>query len=132
MKETILSIKLKEYRINNNLTQSDLSEKLGVSDKTISKWELCRTYPSKKNMLKLSEILDISLETLLLEEKSDDTKAIDWKKLLNKLIRYIFSMVIIVYTIFNRDKFLIIIAIITSLLLIIAEYLEFKNKQKES
>jgi len=73
MKETILAIKLKEYRIDNNLTQSDLAEKLDVSDKTISKWELGETYPSKKNMLKLSDVLGISLETLLLEEQADDT-----------------------------------------------------------
>ncbi|MCI0131460.1 MULTISPECIES: helix-turn-helix transcriptional regulator [Vagococcus] len=73
MKETILAIKLKEYRTNNNLTQSDLAEKLDVSDKTISKWELGETYPSKRNMLKLSDVLGISLETLLLEEQADDT-----------------------------------------------------------
>jgi len=73
MKETILAIKLKEYRTDNNLTQSYLAEKLDVSDKTISKWELGETYPSKKNMLKLSDVLGISLETLLLEEQADDT-----------------------------------------------------------
>lgn len=73
MKETILAIKLKEYRTDNNLTQSDLAEKLDVSDKTISKWELGETYPSKRNMLKLSDILGLSLETLLLEDQSDDT-----------------------------------------------------------
>lgn len=73
MKETILAIKLKEYRTDNNLTQSDLAEKLDVSDKTISKWELGETYPSKRNMLKLSDILGLSLETLLLEDQADDT-----------------------------------------------------------
>ena len=73
MKETILAIKLKEYRTDDNLTQSDLAEKLDVSDKKISKWELGETYPSKKNMLKLSDVLGMSLETLLLEEQADDT-----------------------------------------------------------
>ncbi|MFS1351524.1 helix-turn-helix transcriptional regulator [Enterococcus faecium] len=77
MKETILAIKLKEYRTNNNLTQSDLAEKLDVSDKTISKWELGETYPSKRNMLKLSETLGVSLETLLLEEQADGTSELE-------------------------------------------------------
>lgn len=129
MNETILAIKLKEYRHHNNLTQSDLAEKLDVSDKTISKWELCKTYPSKKNMLKLSETLDISLETLLLEEKSDKTKEIDWDKLLHTSIRYIFLVVIIGYTLFNGNKLTIFIAIITSILFIIGEYFAFKKKQ---
>lgn len=128
MKETILAIKLKEYRHNNNLTQSDLAEKLDVSDKTISKWELCKTYPSKKNMLKLSKTLDISLETLLLEEKADKIKEIDWDNLLHKLIRYIFLVVIIGYTLFNGNNLTIFIAIITSILFIIGEYLVLKNK----
>lgn len=51
-----------------------MAEKLEVSDKTISKWELGETYPSKKNMLKLAESLGISLETLLFEEQADETK----------------------------------------------------------
>ena len=72
MKETILAMKLKEYREKNKLTQSMLAELLEVSDKTISKWELGATYPSKKNMIKIAEELDISLETLLLEETKKD------------------------------------------------------------
>lgn len=48
MSESILSIKLKEYRIANSLTQQELAEILDVSDKSISKWELGDTYPSKK------------------------------------------------------------------------------------
>ena len=74
MKETILAMKLKEYREKNKLTQSMLAELLEVSDKTISKWELGATYPSKKNMIKIAEELDISLETLLLEETKKDNE----------------------------------------------------------
>lgn len=48
LKETILAVKLKEYREKNKLTQSILAELLEVSDKSISKWELGATYPSKK------------------------------------------------------------------------------------
>lgn len=59
MSESILSIKLKEYRIANSLTQQELAEILDVSDKSISKWELGDTYPSKKNVIKISELLGI-------------------------------------------------------------------------
>ncbi|MDB1718038.1 helix-turn-helix transcriptional regulator [Enterococcus casseliflavus] len=48
MKETILAVKLKEYREKNKLTQSTLVELLEVSDKSISKWELGATYLAKK------------------------------------------------------------------------------------
>ena len=34
-----LGAKIKEYRKKENITQEQLAEKLGVSNKTISKWE---------------------------------------------------------------------------------------------
>lgn len=74
MSKSILSFKLKEYREHNNLTQEDVAELLGVSDKSISKWELGNGYPSKKNMIKLSELLNVSLEVLVIEEQTADDK----------------------------------------------------------
>ncbi|MGV3028035.1 helix-turn-helix domain-containing protein [Streptococcus hyovaginalis] len=68
-KETILAITLKKYRQDNGLTQAELAEQLDVSDKTISKWENGETYPSKRNMMRLANKLDISIETLLIEDK---------------------------------------------------------------
>ena len=47
LKETILAVKLKEYREKNKLTQSILAELLEVSDKSISKWQLGATPPTK-------------------------------------------------------------------------------------
>lgn len=36
---------IKELREKNNVTQLQLADKLGVSDKTISKWETGKGYP---------------------------------------------------------------------------------------
>ncbi|MDY4760729.1 helix-turn-helix transcriptional regulator [Streptococcus thoraltensis] len=77
-KETILAIKLKEYRQEYALTQADLAEKIKVSDKTISKWENGDTYPSKRNMLELSKILELPLEVLVVE---DSYQQVNLKKL---------------------------------------------------
>lgn len=74
MEESILSLKLKAYRVEHSLTQQDLAEMLEVSDKSISKWELGKTYPSKKNIIKISELLNISMELLLLEEVVEDNQ----------------------------------------------------------
>lgn len=73
MEESILSINLKKYRQENKLTQQELAEMLDVSDKSISKWELGQTYPSKKNMLNIANTLNISVELLLLEELSEES-----------------------------------------------------------
>lgn len=52
-----------------NLTQAKLAEKLFVSEKTISKWENGRGVPDTNVLLKLCEILDVSLNELLSGER---------------------------------------------------------------
>ena len=47
------------------LTQKELANKIGVSDKTISKWENGRGLPEVSIMHTLCETLDISINELL-------------------------------------------------------------------
>ena len=45
MNQYVTGAVIKELREKNHLTQSELAEKLCVSDKTISKWETAKGYP---------------------------------------------------------------------------------------
>lgn len=56
-----------------NLTQSELAEKLFVTDRAVSKWECGRSLPDSSIMLKLCKILNISVNELLIGEKIDTT-----------------------------------------------------------
>ena len=47
------------------LTQLQLAEKLGITDKAISKWERGLTMPDTSIMLELCDILGISVNELL-------------------------------------------------------------------
>ena len=58
-------------RKTSNLTQMQLAEKLGITDKAISKWERGITMPDTSIMLELCEILCISVNELLSGEKID-------------------------------------------------------------
>ena len=58
-----------ECRKNANLTQVQLSEKLGITDKAISKWERGISMPDTSIMLELCDILGISVNELLSGEK---------------------------------------------------------------
>ena len=58
-----------ECRKQKNLTQMQLSEKLGITDKAISKWERGIAMPDSSIMLDLCEILGISVNELLCGEK---------------------------------------------------------------
>ena len=58
-----------ECRKQKNLTQMQLSEKLGITDKAVSKWERGIAMPDTSIMLELCEILGISVNELLSGEK---------------------------------------------------------------
>ena len=58
-----------ECRKQKNLTQVQLSEKLGITDKAVSKWERGIAMPDSSIMLELCDILNISVNELLRGEK---------------------------------------------------------------
>ena len=58
-----------ECRKQKNLTQMQLAEKLGITDKAISKWERGIAMPDTSIMLELCDILGISVNELLSGEK---------------------------------------------------------------
>ena len=58
-----------ECRKQKKLTQMQLSEKLGITDKAVSKWERGVAMPDSSIMLMLCEILGISVNELLNGEK---------------------------------------------------------------
>ena len=58
-----------ECRKQKSLTQMQLAEKLGITDKAISKWERGIAMPDTSIMLELCDILHISVNELLCGEK---------------------------------------------------------------
>ena len=54
-----------EKRRIKNLTQAQLAEQLGISDKTVSKWECGRSMPDYALIQSLCETLDISVSELI-------------------------------------------------------------------
>lgn len=58
-----------ECRKTKKLTQSELAEKLGVTDKSVSNWENGRNMPDLSLFKTLCELLDISINDLISGEK---------------------------------------------------------------
>lgn len=58
-----------ECRKNKKLTQSELAEKIGVTDKSISNWENGRNMPDLSLFKPLCDILEISINDLISGEK---------------------------------------------------------------
>ena len=78
-----------KLRKEKNLTQKQLAEKLNVTNKAISKWERGLGAPDVSLLRQLSEILEISVNELLLGEKIDSlTKDQSDKVLVESVISY--------------------------------------------
>ncbi len=65
---------ISEERKKKNLTQKQLADLLGVTDKAVSRWETGKGYPDIEILKKLSEALDVSVNELLSGEKIPEEK----------------------------------------------------------
>lgn len=61
-------------RKKKELTQAQLAEQLFVSRQLISKWETGKGYPDLEQVAKLSEIFDLSIDTIIKGDNKIVTK----------------------------------------------------------
>lgn len=66
-----LGEKLAMYRKQNNYTQEQLAELLGVSRQAISKWESDIAYPETDKLIKLSDMYGCSLDYLIKDKQEE-------------------------------------------------------------
>lgn len=69
MNQTEIGKFIAACRREKNLTQAQLAEKLGITDRAVSKWETGRCLPDSAIMLELCEILGITVNELLSGEE---------------------------------------------------------------
>lgn len=60
---------IRDLRKEYGLTQSDLANELFVSQDTISLWELNKSLPDIKSLIKLAQIFNVSTDYILGLEK---------------------------------------------------------------
>lgn len=58
-----------KLRSERGMTQTEAAEKLGVSNKTVSRWENGQTLPDFEQMQKLCELYDVRIEEILAGER---------------------------------------------------------------
>lgn len=76
MKKKTLGMMIASLRKENGMTQLDLADKMGVTDKAVSKWERDISYPDVNTIAKLAEVFEISVDELMQikNESQHDTK----------------------------------------------------------
>lgn len=67
---------LRKIRKDNNLSQEDLAEKLGVSRQSVSKWESGSAYPEMDKVIQLCNMFNLNIDDLLNQDikKVEKTK----------------------------------------------------------
>ena len=76
--------KLIILRKQNLLSQEGLAEKLDVTRQTVSKWELGQSRPDMDKLTVISKLFDVSIDVLINDEISLDTKKEQIKEDINK------------------------------------------------
>ena len=74
MKKKTLGMMISSLRKENGMTQLELAEKMGVTDKAVSKWERDLSCPDVNTIPKLAEIFNISVDELM-QVKADSQSA---------------------------------------------------------
>ena len=70
-------------RKEKGMTQSELAEKMNITDKAVSKWERNLSCPDINSIPKLAEILGISVEELLKSQNKDSSENNKIEEILN-------------------------------------------------
>lgn len=75
--------KLKILRKANNLSQEELSERLNLSRQAVAKWESGQTYPDIENLIKLSDLFHVTIDSIV-KESGECEKSIEIRADINK------------------------------------------------
>ena len=67
-----LGEKIQKLRKENGMSQEHLAELAEVSRQAVSKWELDESVPDIENLLRLSNLFDVSTDYLLKDNEKDD------------------------------------------------------------
>ena len=112
---------LKELRKEKNITQEELAEQMGVSRRTVSRWETGSNMPDMDVLIDISDFYEVDLREILDGERKDKQMDKEMKETVLKVSEYENegkkrnAVVVIIYSALG------IIALITNLILIMLE-----------
>ena len=103
MKKT-LGTMIAELRNQHGMTQLELAEKMGVTDKAVSKWERDLSCPDINSIPNLAEILGVSVEELMQVKKEAEapvSKVAEIMEIAPKAVAMAMGVAVTVLTILN-------------------------------
>ena len=104
MKKT-LGTMIAELRKQHGMTQLELAEKMGVTDKAVSKWERDLSCPDINSIPSLADILGVSVEELMQVKKEAEapvSKVAEIMEIAPKAVAMAMGIAVTVLTILNE------------------------------
>ena len=88
MSKKTLGMMISSFRKEKGMTQIELSEKMGVTDKAVSKWERDLACPDVSTLPKLAEIFDVSVDELMqCKAESQNEKEKDFTSVIHMIMK---------------------------------------------
>jgi transcriptional regulator with XRE-family HTH domain len=66
-----MKLRIRELRKARGMTQADLAKLVGVDQSAVAQWETGTSGPHRKNLAKLAQILECTVDELLKENKEE-------------------------------------------------------------
>lgn len=95
--------KLKKLRMDEGMSQEELSRELSVSRQAVYKWESNRGYPDIDNLIRISDIFNVTIDELIRNDKDmKDKISIDEEQAFQSLddAGFYLGMIIVILAIF--------------------------------
>ena len=106
MKKKSLGMMITSLRKENGMTQLELAEKMGVTDKAVSKWERDLSCPDVNTIPKLAELFGISVDELMqIKSETQEEKKFDVSSLIQLILKGIslaMGIAVVVLSIFKE------------------------------
>ena len=88
MDQTKIGAFMRELRKENEISQEQLAEKLGVSSRSVSRWENGNTMPDVSIIIELADFYDVDVRELLNGERKSEKMNEDLKETLEMVADY--------------------------------------------
>lgn len=134
----IIAKNIINLRKKNNLTQTELANKLNYSDNAISRWERGEVTPSIETLVHLSEVFNVPLQNLIEDDAVKTSTVRDKKEKVNKLavillfasLVWLIATIVFVYgkLIFNLNLWTVFIWAIPLTTLVMYPFNEYWGK----
>lgn len=81
MGNNTFATRIKQLRIDNNLTQKDIADKIGITPTGISYWESGTAIPNYETLKKLADLFNVSIDYLTGNEENNTENDILFRKI---------------------------------------------------